>query len=120
MSATVAPCSRCEGCGQIANTPDGEPWTAWAALSPGLAAVVRAGIVQAIPCPACTALIADAPDLARDVLALTRERDELRAAARALVDAVNASLAACTEPHLRAAAAAHVALSALLVAGGAR
>ena len=57
--------------------------------------------------------------------AITKERDELRAAARALVDAVDSAMAECKrgddlEPYIEAAAAALDALASLLPDGGAR
>ena len=51
----TAPCPTCEGCGQIADTPTGEPWTAWANLPPGTDLAVRLGTVKPIPCPGCKA-----------------------------------------------------------------
>lgn len=49
-----APCQRCSGEGQIANTEDGEAWSSWASLPPGSDLAVQLGLVQPIPCPACT------------------------------------------------------------------
>lgn len=49
-----APCPRCGGCGQIANTDDGEPWTAWTSLPVRSAAAVVLGVVRPIPCPTCS------------------------------------------------------------------
>lgn len=49
----MSKCMRCDGCGQIANSDDGEPWTAWEALPPGSDLAVRLGLVYPIPCPAC-------------------------------------------------------------------
>lgn len=46
-------CKRCDGCGQIANSTDGEPWTAWKLLPPGSDIAVRLGIVRPVTCPAC-------------------------------------------------------------------
>jgi hypothetical protein len=46
-------CTRCDGCGQIANSEDGEPWTAWASLPLHSSLAVVAGIVKPIPCPDC-------------------------------------------------------------------
>lgn len=46
-------CTRCDGCGCIADSKDGEPWTAWENLPPGSDAAVRLGLVRPIPCPAC-------------------------------------------------------------------
>ncbi|MCP4201808.1 MAG: hypothetical protein GY769_07740 [bacterium] len=46
-------CDRCEGCGKIANSEDGEPWIAWLALPPGSDLAVKLGQVQPIDCPEC-------------------------------------------------------------------
>jgi hypothetical protein len=48
-------CSRCDGCGQIASSDDGEPWTMWLELPPGSDLAVRMGIVYPLPCPKCSA-----------------------------------------------------------------
>lgn len=48
------PCPRCEGCRQIANSDDGEPWTAWTSLPMESQLAVRLGFVQPIPCPDCS------------------------------------------------------------------
>ena len=49
----MAKCTRCEGCGKIADTEEGEPWIAWACLPLGSDAAVRMGIVKPIECPQC-------------------------------------------------------------------
>lgn len=46
-------CSRCAGCGQIADTEEGEPWAYWADLPAQSAAAVLMGVVKPIPCPQC-------------------------------------------------------------------
>lgn len=46
-------CSRCDGEGRIANSEDGEPWSAWAELPPGSDLAVQMGIVQPVDCPEC-------------------------------------------------------------------
>jgi hypothetical protein len=46
-------CERCNGCGRIANSDDGEPWSDWEGLPPGSDVAVRLGIVSPIPCPSC-------------------------------------------------------------------
>lgn len=46
-------CPRCDGCGQVANTDDAEPWTAWTSLPPGSDIAVRMGLVRPLICPAC-------------------------------------------------------------------
>lgn len=47
------PCPRCEGCGQLADTDDREPWTAWESLPPGADLAVKAGLVKPVPCDQC-------------------------------------------------------------------
>lgn len=49
-------CERCEGCGKIANSEQGEPWTAWESLSPGEDLAVKMGVVKPLPCPSCNGL----------------------------------------------------------------
>ena len=51
---TDGKCPKCDGCGQVANTEDEEPWTVWAALPPGADAAVKMGLVKPKPCPECT------------------------------------------------------------------
>lgn len=46
-------CQKCDGCGQIADSEDGEPWTAWSSLPPGSDLAVRMGLVNPIECPVC-------------------------------------------------------------------
>jgi hypothetical protein len=46
-------CSKCDGCGQVADSEDQEPWSWWLSLPVSSAAAVLAGIVKPIPCPAC-------------------------------------------------------------------
>ena len=57
-------CRRCEGCGQIANSDEGEPWTAWASLPPGSDLAVQLGMVKPIPCPDCCVEPADTTEQA--------------------------------------------------------
>ncbi len=47
-------CMRCDGCGQIANSDDGESWTSWENLPPGSDLAVVVGLVFPITCPVCT------------------------------------------------------------------
>src|SRR5688572_24317650 len=47
------PCPRCDGCGQLADTPEAEPWTAWTALPVRSAAAVTLGVVRPVTCDAC-------------------------------------------------------------------
>jgi len=46
-------CARCDGCGLVADSDDGEPWTAWAELEPPSNLAVQIGSVNPIPCPGC-------------------------------------------------------------------
>jgi len=46
-------CPRCNGCGQIANTDEGEPWSYWNDLPLESKVAVIHGIVKPIPCPGC-------------------------------------------------------------------
>lgn len=46
-------CFRCEGCGKIANSTDGEAWTHWEGLPESAKLAIRLGIVYPVPCPAC-------------------------------------------------------------------
>jgi hypothetical protein len=46
-------CGRCDGCGRIADSEDGEPWTVWSSLPAGANLAVLAGIVRPVPCPEC-------------------------------------------------------------------
>lgn len=52
-SDATRPCERCDGCGRIANSDDGEAWTAWQDLPPPSDLAVRMGLVKPIPCPIC-------------------------------------------------------------------
>lgn len=47
------PCSKCGGCGQIANDDEGTPWAFWETLPPGSDLAVRMGLIWPIPCPQC-------------------------------------------------------------------
>lgn len=47
------PCTRCNGCGKIANDDEGTPWTDWTSLPLHSAIAVVAGIVQPLTCPLC-------------------------------------------------------------------
>lgn len=46
-------CQRCEGCGQIADSEEGEPWSDWMALPVSAAFAVVSGLVKPVPCPSC-------------------------------------------------------------------
>ena len=43
-------CTRCDGCGRIANSEDGEPWATWENLRP-VSQAVESGLVSPIECP---------------------------------------------------------------------
>lgn len=49
----TTPCPRCLGDKQIANSDDGERWSAWANLPAGSDLAVQVGIVKPITCPEC-------------------------------------------------------------------
>lgn len=46
-------CGRCDGCGKIADSDEGEPWSMWEALPAQAKAAVVLGIVKPIECPDC-------------------------------------------------------------------
>lgn len=46
-------CNKCDGCGKIANSDGGEPWTMWEQLPPGSDLAVRIGMVKPITCDEC-------------------------------------------------------------------
>ncbi len=46
-------CRKCDGCGQVADTEDEEPWTQWTSLPLEASAAVLMGLVRPKPCPAC-------------------------------------------------------------------
>lgn len=50
---TADKCNRCDGCGKIADSDDGEPWSVWLAMPLQSSAAVLMGLVKPIPCPAC-------------------------------------------------------------------
>jgi hypothetical protein len=47
------PCPRCEGCGRIADSDEGEPWTFWMNLPLKSALAVTLGLVKPVACPQC-------------------------------------------------------------------
>lgn len=55
MSDTTAEleCTRCAGCGKIANDDEGTPWKYWAELPVQSAVAVIMGIVRPLPCTEC-------------------------------------------------------------------
>lgn len=46
-------CSKCAGCGRIANDEEGTPWKYWEELPIKSAAAVIMGIVKPLTCPDC-------------------------------------------------------------------
>jgi hypothetical protein len=46
-------CPKCDGCGRIADSEDGEPWTVWESLPHGSNIAVVLGVVKPIQCPRC-------------------------------------------------------------------
>ena len=46
-------CTKCDGCGEVADTEDQEPWTLWDALPEICRSAMTLGIVRAMTCPAC-------------------------------------------------------------------
>lgn len=46
-------CRRCLGCGRIADSEEGEPWSMWLDLPLKSAAAVTLGVVRPIDCPDC-------------------------------------------------------------------
>lgn len=46
-------CTKCAGCGQVANTKNQEPWSEWQDLPRESCLAVRIGLVRAIICPEC-------------------------------------------------------------------
>jgi hypothetical protein len=53
MGNPVMGCSRCDGCGMLADSKDGEPWSSWMNLPLKSSAAVVFGVVKPIPCPDC-------------------------------------------------------------------
>lgn len=49
-------CPQCDGCGQVADNYEGEPWSVWKAeVMPALLAVI-VGIVGPVDCDSCNGL----------------------------------------------------------------
>lgn len=46
-------CPTCDGCGKVANTRRGEPWTEWTSLPLLSSAAVLSGIVRPVSCVRC-------------------------------------------------------------------
>lgn len=96
-------CRRCDGRGLIADSDDGEPWTAWENLPPGADLAVKVGLVRPIPCPDCTAINysdddpGDAPALPRQAPAITAPAAHQLAAVRASRDIWRARMAEFAE-----------------------
>ena len=50
---TETKCQKCDGCGQVADTDDEEPWTVWLDLPLKSSLAVLMGIVKPKTCPKC-------------------------------------------------------------------
>lgn len=46
-------CLGCDGCGQVADTADQEPWSVWTELPYHSAAAILLGLVKPMTCPTC-------------------------------------------------------------------
>lgn len=46
-------CTRCEGCGKIANDEEGSAWTHWENLPEESKLAIKLGLIYPIACPAC-------------------------------------------------------------------
>lgn len=55
----MSECWKCLGEGQVANSDDQEPWSAWASLPPGSDLAVRLGLVAPMPCPECSPAVTE-------------------------------------------------------------
>lgn len=53
MSTESRTCHLCEGCGQLADTDDREPWTAWTSLPVASAHAILLGLVKPVTCDEC-------------------------------------------------------------------
>lgn len=53
MTAPRTACTRCDGCGKISDSDDGEAWTAWTSLPLQSSVAVLMGWVKPIDCPVC-------------------------------------------------------------------
>lgn len=54
MTQAQKKCQRCDGCGKIADSDDGEPWSVWTSMPLQSSIAVLAGIVRPLPCPKCS------------------------------------------------------------------
>lgn len=52
-------CDRCWGCGLIASSDDGEPWTMWLEMPLGSSMAVLMGLIFPLPCPDCAPRVGD-------------------------------------------------------------
>lgn len=46
-------CQRCDGCGKIANSERGEPWTVWENIPEESKMAIKLGVVKPLMCPDC-------------------------------------------------------------------
>jgi len=53
VQSDVPPCHRCDGCGQLADSDDREPWSVWMNLPLQSAWAVIIGLVKPVPCDDC-------------------------------------------------------------------
>lgn len=56
MERREAVCPRCDGCGLVADTDEGEPWTAWTSLPIESQAPIKLGMVHPMPCTGCNGI----------------------------------------------------------------
>ncbi len=75
-------CGQCDGCGKVANSDDGEPWTVWENLPPCSDIAVKMGIVKPISCPACGGMGEAYPDGGTDELGATYFAPEIKSEKR--------------------------------------
>jgi len=52
MSET-SECPRCAGCGRVADSDSGEPWSCWETLPEASKTALRLGLVRPMTCPDC-------------------------------------------------------------------
>lgn len=49
----MAQCTKCLGCGKVANSDDQEPWSMWEDLPEQSKLAIRIGLVAPMTCPRC-------------------------------------------------------------------
>lgn len=50
---TETKCTKCDGCGKVADSDDEEPWTVWTSLPLHSSLAVLMGLVKPKDCPEC-------------------------------------------------------------------